>query len=281
MVDVRGEDLVLAMLAPRLRKALQFHVRGRMGRQTERGARGLHLRVSIVVPDRLHFLEVQGEQPLLGEAHQGRVIDLEVHGRWGLCFDGRPFGIAELIPTVRIRSGLNEGAFDEWVVQRSGDDGPVGTGGKAVERVGQVRGYADAFDSRFGKEGAQPVKGGAACVVRHAGLEAHGDDEVWGLGEQGLVAQPRRTETAHLDDGIDEEVVHALAQCRSVQGASDHKAANGPHSLDVEAQVLEQAGLDDVASHVNGLPVKPRGHLHADVVHDVPPVRFSGAEHAP
>ena len=64
MMDVRGEDLVLAMLAPRLRKALQFHVRGCMRRQTERGARGLHLWVPVVVPDGLHFLEVQGEQAL-------------------------------------------------------------------------------------------------------------------------------------------------------------------------------------------------------------------------
>ena len=85
--------------------------------QTERGARGLHLRVPVVVPDRLHFLEVQGEQPLLGETHQGRVIDLEVHGRWGLCFDGRPLGIAELIPAVRARPGLDQGPFDERVVQ--------------------------------------------------------------------------------------------------------------------------------------------------------------------
>ena len=70
-----------------------------------------------MVPDGLHFLEVQGEQALLGEANQGRIVDLEVHGRWGLCFDGRPLGIAELIPPVRTRSGLNQGPFDEGVVQ--------------------------------------------------------------------------------------------------------------------------------------------------------------------
>ena len=176
---------------------------------------------------------------------------------------------------------MDQGPLDEGIVQRSGDVGPVGTGGKAVERVGQVRGHADALDARFGEEGAQAVEGCAARVVRHPGLEAHRDDEVWGLGEQGLVAQPRRTETAHLDDGVDEEVVHTLAECCGVQGASDHKATDGSHPLDAEVQVLEQASLDDVAAHVNGLPVDPRGHLHADVVHDVPPVRFSGAEHAP
>ena len=66
---------------------------------------------------------------------------------------------------------------------------------KAVERVGQVRGHADTFDARFGKEGAQAVEGCAARVVRHPGLEAHRDDEVWRLGEQGLSlshAEPRR-----------------------------------------------------------------------------------------
>ena len=186
-----------------------------------------------------------------------------------------------MIPPVRTGAGLDEGPLDERVVQRSSDGGAVGTGGKTVERVGQVRGHADAFDACFWEEGAQAVEGGAACVVRHAGLEAHRDDEVWRLGEQGLVAQPRRTETAHLDDGVDEEVVHPLAERRGVQRTSDHETADGSHPLDVEVEVLKQAGLDDVSTHVNGLAVKPRGHLHADVVHDAPPMRFSGAEHAP
>ena len=99
--------------------------------------------------------------------------------------------------------------------------------------------------------------------------------------EHGLVAQPSRAEAADLDDGVDEEIVHPLAKCRGVQGAPDHKAANGAHPADVEVQVLEQTSLDDVAAHVNGLTVKPWGHLHPNVVHDAPPVRFSGAEHAP
>ena len=281
VMDVGGEDLVLAMLAPRLRQTLQLHVGRGVGRQAKRSARRLNLGVAVMVTDGLHFLEVQGKQSFLGEANQRLVLDFEIHGGGGLCFDGGSLGIAELSPTVRARRRLNQGTLDEGVVQTGRDGRLIGAVRQAVEGIGQVRRDACSFDLRLWEEGPQAVQGGAACVVRHARLEADGDDEVRCIWEQGVVVKPCRSKAADFDDWIHEQVVNAFAKDIGGHGASHHKPTDGTHLSNVEFEVLHEPCFDDVAAHVHGLSVEPRGHLNADVVHDAPSVHSSGAEHAP
>ena len=63
VVDRRGEDLVLAVLAPGLRQALQLRVR----------------RVAVapgeVIADRLHLLEVEREHAVSGQLAQPGVVE--------------------------------------------------------------------------------------------------------------------------------------------------------------------------------------------------------------
>ena len=79
IVDSALENFVLAVLRPSLRQCFEFDVRGRRTQPV-----GLPpctaLRIVKVRLDGLHLGQIQGQQPLLTEAQQGVVVEVQRYG---------------------------------------------------------------------------------------------------------------------------------------------------------------------------------------------------------
>ncbi len=200
--DGRVEDLVLAVLAPRLGDALELDV-GRRRTEPGRGAPGVFRREAEVVTHRLHLGERQREELGLRECDEGIVRSRKIDGGdiWGGVRRDLRHGeidgtVAPFVVVVdpnrldhRVREKLRRDptgllgidAFQE--VHRRRVDGGVG-GELPAERV------LDA-DS-----------GGFPHGVRNARLVGDGDGEV----ERSVVEAPQRAVLGHR---IDELVQHA------------------------------------------------------------------------
>lgn len=77
VVDQRVEDLVLAVLGPRLSQNLEFHV-GYPGAQARLLACGRHVLAPKPAPDRLEFRELKREHPVVADLYELFVAHVEI-----------------------------------------------------------------------------------------------------------------------------------------------------------------------------------------------------------
>ena len=122
--DFGGENLVFAVLGPRLCENFEFGVRG-IGGQAESLTRGRHFRAGEPVPDFGHFRKVEGQRVLAAHVHEGFIVHRGegddgdvVTGSAG--YAGRAGGKSGLC--VPLRPALDVEALDQFVGEEVAGD---------------------------------------------------------------------------------------------------------------------------------------------------------------
>ena len=174
----------------------------------------------------VHFVEVQRQQPVVGNRFKLGVVDLQIHGLrfnehllWG-CWKSKfgPSAGSTLFPVG------DEGSFNEVVVERAGQPVHVAIGRKAVENVREVR--RDARSTVVWKKGEETVRRCLSRVVGHAGLEPDRDHGIGNLCKR-FGGEKHRIGEAVFNDGICKQIVNPRSNDRRKGFTVDEVAADG------------------------------------------------------
>ena len=233
--DVAVEDLVLAVLGPGLGQDLQFHV-GDLFAQAPGGPLGLYPGPGQVVANELHFLQGQGEHPVLADPDQLLIGDIQVDLHY----------LDPVFPNHLGGKGLDSAGLDKTrpVHHREALDQLVGQElagnglgfvlikvpgeeklGRGVDRL--VPGQLTA------EEQAQGLGRGAALVVGDPGPEAHLDQPV----EFELVLQGQGTQRIVLGYWVGKGAGCGLLQLFRGDVRLHRKGLDGSHGVNGEVEV--------------------------------------------
>ena len=258
VVDGGVEDLVLAVLRPGLGQALQLHVGGLRG-QAQFPVLLLHGVGTIVIPDRLHLVQVQGQQPLPGDAQQLLPAHLQVHRhhpRLGLRHHlGHPH--RESATPGELLPGEHLDVLDQVVGQQVvGDVGHVlACQFRTAEQVLDTGVHPLPVGEAAAQEHLHRLRGSAAHVVGHPRPVAHLHRPVEHRKQpfrQGLT--DRHVLHHRVRQGLSGGRRDLLGGQRQVQGVH----VEGAHLLHRQVQELADLPSRPLAA---GVPQVP---LHAD-----------------
>ena len=212
--------------------------------------------------NRLHFGQIEGEQPLGRNGFELVVADFEVHG---LGFDEHLFGrrrVVKLWPCSRraLLGGRHHGPFDQTVMQRSRQPLEVAPFGQTVESVGDVR--RNACVAVVGKQRQKTVGRCLPWVVGDPRFETHRYDPFGG----GLEKRGREHQfigRSVFDDGVGKHIVNP--RCNGLGGrvSFDQIPAHRSDLLHLNAVVGHELATDDVATNIAHSFPLPRRHFHA------------------
>ena len=243
VIDRAPEDLVLAVLRPRLRQGLQLDVGGGPPDAALPPVR-LALRIAEIRLDGFHFRQVQGQEAFPAEAHQGVVVQVQGN-RTDLR---RPVGARNRRRQERLRSVAPVGRRRDppAVHQGVGQKIPHQALHAVVIQVAREQvqvGGVDLPVYRSAEHVLEPAQGRAADVVRDPGQQADLDDPA--ARRRGPLVPAR-----FLRHRVREQRLTGGLQLRRREGGTNGVEGGRRRAVDRAAGVLPQAAQEGLAAPV-------------------------------